>query len=146
TLALDDRHWAVRQVLESAPAATTVVALPSDTPWPRGPCPIPPSHAVLLPIRRPADARPAGLLIAALNPCRPFDREYESFVRLYAGEIAAGLARAEACAAARTRVEAHAQTERTRTAFFANESHERRTERLAAVFTHAPVAIAILRG
>src|SRR5690606_7532481 len=30
TLALDDRHWAVRQVLESAPAATTVVALPSD--------------------------------------------------------------------------------------------------------------------
>ena len=71
--------------------------------------------------------RPAGVFIAGLNPYRPVDAEYESFITLYVGQLAAGLANAQAYAAERRRAEALAQIDRAKTTFFSNVSHEFRT-------------------
>ena len=62
-----------------------------------------------------------------MNPYRPVDADYESFIALYVGQLAAGLANAQAYAAERRRAEALAQIDRAKTTFFSNVSHEFRT-------------------
>ena len=64
--------------------------------WPRGPWQKPPTRAMVLPIAQQGQTRPAGVFIAGLNPYRPVDAEYESFIALYVGQLAAGLANAQA--------------------------------------------------
>ena len=72
--------------------------------------------------------RPAGVFVAGLNPYRPVDAEYESFIALYVGQLAAGLANAQAYEAERRRAEALAQIDRAKTMFFRTSatSSERR--------------------
>ncbi|HEU4688395.1 MAG TPA: ATP-binding protein, partial [Vicinamibacterales bacterium] len=71
--------------------------------------------------------RPAGVFIGGLNPFRPFDDGYQSFLALYIGQLAAALANVQAYAAERRRTEALAQIDRAKTTFFSNVSHELRT-------------------
>jgi len=86
-----------------------------------------PWRALLLPITSQGQDKPAGVIVAALNPFRPLDVSYAGFINLVAGQIAASIANARAYSAEKKRSEALAEIDRAKTAFFSNVSHEFRT-------------------
>jgi PAS domain S-box-containing protein len=69
----------------------------------------------------------AGRLTVGLNPRRPYDDEYRSFLDLVADQLAIALANARAYEEERQRADALAAIDRAKTAFFSNVSHEFRT-------------------
>ena len=86
-----------------------------------------PWRALLLPITSQGQDKPAGVIVAALNPFRPLDVGYAGFINLVAGQIAASIANVRAYSAEKKRAEALAEIDRAKTAFFSNVSHEFRT-------------------
>ena len=69
----------------------------------------------------------AGRLTVGLNPRRPYDDDYRSFLELVADQLAIALANARAYEEERRRADALAAIDRAKTAFFSNVSHEFRT-------------------
>ena len=86
-----------------------------------------PTKAFLVPIAEQGRESPAGFLVVGVNPYRPFDQEYRSFVALLSGQVAAALAATRVFEEERKRAEALAQIDLAKTAFFSNVSHEFRT-------------------
>ncbi|HSZ62804.1 MAG TPA: response regulator [Terriglobales bacterium] len=122
-----DQPWPISELLagkdsvivENLPDRFETV--PSGT-WDKSP-----SRALLLPITSQGQDKPAGVIVAALNPFRPLDVGYAGFLNLVAGQIAASIANARAYSAEKKRAEALAEIDRAKTAFFSNVSHEFRT-------------------
>ncbi|HKV59552.1 MAG TPA: histidine kinase dimerization/phospho-acceptor domain-containing protein, partial [Ktedonobacteraceae bacterium] len=83
--------------------------------------------ALVLPIARPGQAEPYGLLIAGTSPLRALDEEYQGFLTLVAGQVAGAVANARAYQEARRQAEELAELDRAKTVFFSNVSHEFRT-------------------
>ena len=107
TLARPDGLWPFAQVI--AGGGTVTVDLDPDAvpPYPvAGRGTRPPARALVVPIAQQGQARPAAVFIAGLNPYRPLDDAYRSFVSLFVGQIAAGLANARRYEEERRRAEA----------------------------------------
>ncbi|WP_203236261.1 ATP-binding protein [Methylobacterium crusticola] len=111
----------------SAPEIALAELGPLFAGMPAGPWDRPPAHALVLPIAQQGQSRPAGAFVAGLNPYRPLDEAYRGFLDLFVGQIATGLANANAYEQERLRAEAFAEIDRQKTVFFSNVSHEFRT-------------------
>jgi PAS domain S-box-containing protein len=121
-------RWPVRQALENGgPVTIEDVAACFEGPLPPSPYETAPREAVLTLLAKQGQKRPAGFMIAALNPFRRFAPAYGGFVDLLAGQIAASLDNARAYEDERRRAEALAEIDRAKTVFFSNVSHEFRT-------------------
>lgn len=123
-----EQTWPAAEILAAVPSTRHLYDL--DTRFsdlPMGDWVTPAREALVIPIARQNKDRPAGFMIAGINPLRTYDADYAGFLELIAGQIEAALGNAHAYAEERRRAEALAELDRAKTSFFSNVSHEFRT-------------------
>ncbi|HZB13440.1 MAG TPA: ATP-binding protein, partial [Chryseolinea sp.] len=94
---------------------------------PNGAWRVSPDKAIVLPIAQRGQRVPYGLLIAGANPYRLLDEKYNSFFELIGDLVITSLTNVHALEEERRQLEALAEIDRAKTAFFSNISHEFRT-------------------
>jgi PAS domain S-box-containing protein len=119
--------WPLREVMETGHAEVVAdlswrLGAPPSSVWPE-----PPQTAVVLPIGQSGQDRPAGFLVAGVNPRRPLDDQHRGFFDLLANQLGTAIANARTYEEERKRAEALAEIDRAKTVFFSNVSHEFRT-------------------
>ncbi len=155
-LALHNDVWDLARIWEGD--ESFVVDVSGREALPTGAWAKPPTTARIKPLVHQGAERPYGALVVALNPHRPFDEDYAGFLKLLAGQIAAGLAGADAyevekkraadlAEAARLRQEA-AEALQMANARLVSEVEVRTQERdrMHGLFKQAPSFMAILSG
>ncbi len=120
-----DCLWPLSQVARSA--QSQVVSLDNIEGLPLGLAQQRLSQALVLPVTSRGEGGMFGILVAGVNAARKLDVEYRTFYELIAGQIATAIQNARAAEEERKRIEALAEIDRAKTAFFSNVSHEFRT-------------------
>ncbi len=83
--------------------------------------------AVVLPVTSRGEHKPYGVLVAGVNPCRPLDKDHQTFFELLSGQVATAIQNARTVEEEKKRAEMLAEIDRAKTVFFSNVSHEFRT-------------------
>jgi PAS domain S-box-containing protein len=92
-----------------------------------GPYPEPVGSVFVHPLTPPGRHRPVCVMVLGVSTRLPMNEAYRSFHEMVAASVTSALAGADAYHAQRRRAEALAETDRLRTTFFNNVSHEFRT-------------------
>ena len=127
-LAMDLKEsWPLRVVLESGHLQIVTGLGERFGPLRCAPWPEPTQRAVVVPMAKPGQPRPAGFLVAGISSRLEFSDEYKGFLELLASHVASAVSNARAYEEEKRRAEELAALDRAKTAFFSNVSHEFRT-------------------
>ncbi|GJD39338.1 Sensor histidine kinase RcsC [Methylobacterium bullatum] len=136
----------------------TIVDLDPAQNWPTGDWARPPAQAVSLPLVGQGGSAPLGIVTVGLNPHRPIDADYLSFLKLLAGQISSSLASVSAYEAERERNAVLAEAVRMRqeaaealrqaNEALLSEVRQRTAERdrMRTLFQDAPGFMCVLSG
>lgn len=131
----------LREAVARAFASNDSVDLELDSPVVAGPWPEPVRTMHVTPLRRGSADAPIGAIAFGVSGRLHFDRKYREFLEGVAREIGTNLASLRAEQAQRDAIAREQSARRD-----AERTKEEHARRMALLFAHAPVGIAVLRG